>query len=172
MSRHLTLNWDNRDSITQALKELKEYQKKLYEIEKKFCVALAEVGRQKAQEIYDGFGLVLNESLAPGFNQLPKSEVVATKDGAKILVNGKDVCFIEFGTGVEADGSTHEGYTFSPGSWSSSELGTGMYATLGYWFYNGTKFTGTPPAHAITQAIAEMESKASEVAEKLKGELT
>ena len=165
MSRHLTINWDNLDSINQAIKELKQYQKKLTKLEKKFCLELAEIGRQRAQTIYDG-------AHVEGFNQPVTCEVVETRDGAKLLANGIDVCFIEFGTGVEADNSVHEGYTFSPGSWSSSELGKGVFSEYGYWFYNGTKFTGTPPAHAITQAIAEMESKASEVAERLKGELT
>ena len=164
MSRHLTLNWDNRDSITQALKELKEYQKKLYEIEKKFCIELAEIGRKVAQTAYDEFRLAGYEPVV--------CTVQPTRDGAKLLANSKDVCFIEFGTGVEADGSTHEGYTFSPGSWSSSELGKGVFSALGFWFYKGEKYTGTPPARAIELAIAEMESKASEVAERLKGELT
>ena len=165
MSRRLTLNWDNLDSINQAIKELKKYQKELTKLEKKFCLELAEVGRQKAQTIYDSFYL-------EGFNEPVQCVVEETTDGAKLVANGMDVCFVEFGTGVEADGSVHEGYTFTPGSWSSSELGKGVFSELGYWFYNGTRFTGTPPAHAITQAIAEMESKASEVAQKLKGELT
>ena len=165
MSRKITLRWDDRDSIDNAIKELKEYQKKLHEIEIKFCVALAEIGRQTAQAVYDEFYL-------EGYNRPVKCEVVQTRDGAKLLANGEDVCFIEFGTGTEADGSTHEGYTFTPGSWSSSELGKGMFSDLGFWVWEGETFTGTPPAHALERAIAEMESRASEVARQLKGELT
>jgi len=165
MTRRIVINWSDQNSINEAIKELEQYQKDVRDFQKKFCKELAEVGRQKAQTIYDSFYL-------EGFNEPVQCVVEETTYGAKLVANGTDVCFIEFGTGVEADGSVHEGYTFTPGSWSSSELGKGIFSELGYWFYNGTRFTGTPPAHAMTQAIAEMESKASEVAQKLKGELT
>ena len=167
MSRRITIKWDDKDSIDNAIKELKEYQKKLHENEtaKKFCVALAEIGRQRAQAVYDEFYL-------EGYNRPVTCEVQPTNGGAKLLANGMDVCFIEFGTGVRVDGGTYEGYTFYPGSWSASELGVGMFSELGYWIWEGEKFTGTPPAHALTKAIAEMESRASEVAQQLKGELT
>jgi hypothetical protein len=161
----ITIDWTDPKSISSALKEIEEYQKKIIDIEKKFCLKLAEIGRQRAQEIYDAVD-------TQDGNYPPNVYVEETEQGAKIVAHGEDVCFIEFGAGTAADGSTHDGFTFTPSSWSSSELGAHQFETLGFWVYDGKTYTAIQPQHAMTKAIAEMESRANEVARELKGELT
>lgn len=158
----IVINPFDKKSIDTAIKQLNEYQKQIKTKEKEFCMRLAEVGRAKAQEIFD-------QNYMTGFNDPVQVMVEETENGAKLVAVGQDVCFIEFGTGDLANGATVGDYTFTPGSWSSSELGAGMYSNFGYWYYNGEKFTGTPPANAMTYAIGEMDTRASEIAQDMKG---
>ena len=83
-----------------------------------------------------------------------------------ILANGESVCFLEFGSGVTANGKAIEGYTFTPGSWSST-LGSGQFSELGYWYWNDTKYRYIPAANAMESAIAVMKDRTKEVVERV-----
>ena len=164
--KRITVEWSDRSSIENAIDELVEYNKSLENYRKRFCLKLAEIGRDYAQNLYD------NDFAIGDQHSGVMCSVEATQDGAKILANGDTVCFVEFGSGSFADGSEHEGMTFSPSSWSSSELGKHMLANLGYWVWEDKVYFGIPPLHAMTRTIAEMEARVGEVAQQLKGELT
>ena len=78
-------------------------------------------------------------------------------DGYMITASGKNVCFIEFGTGVEAT-SPHGGeFGFVPGSWSIDHAQA--FINNGFWFYNGKKLTGTPANNCMYNARKEIEAE-------------
>lgn len=154
----------NNKSLNSAIKELEKYQKKIGKFEKQFCLALAEVGRERAQSLYD-------EAWAKTQDYPVTVTVEETENGAKIVANGESVCFLEFGSGDTASGAEVDGFTFVPGSWSSSELGFKQYSTWGFWVHNGEKYTAIEPVNAMTYAIGEMETRAREIAERVLGEL-
>lgn len=103
------------DTLGDALKDIKKFKKDLPKKVKELAEHLADVGVREAQKTYGEGGAV-------------SVTKVPTKNGYTILAEGSVVCFLEFGTGVYADGSNLEKYdnlTFKvePGSWSESEEG-------------------------------------------------
>ena len=145
------------DTLGDALKDIKKFKKELPKKVKELAEHLADVGVQTAQGIYGGSGSVTK---AP------------TKNGYKILAEGRAVCFMEFGTGVYADDSNLDKYdnlTFKvePGSWSESEEGAHTWSKWidagndpNAWPYNRTARPGMFLAYqAIVAAIQEEAEK-------------
>lgn len=98
------------ESIDRALDVIKEYRRQLKEKEAELLKRCAQLGKEVAQQVYGGSVLV---------------SVVAEDDGVLVRANGHNVCFLEFGTGVYADGSrvTAKNVPFevAPGSWSETQ---------------------------------------------------
>lgn len=71
-----------------------------------------------------------------------------------LIAEGKDVCFLEFGAGVYADGNHpwagEMPFAVRPGSWS--ETHARQFADRGFWFYNGTSYSYIPPTRAMFNA--------------------
>ena len=92
MSLTIRINPLDPDSIDKAVRDLAEYRKKLNARITKFTAALAEIGRQRAEERfasaeYDG-------------NNDVRVTADETENGWVINADGAAVCFIEFGAGI------------------------------------------------------------------------
>lgn len=86
------------------------------------------------------------------------------RGGYRIIADGKDVLFIEFGTG-DLTGTMAGNYdavpkvALEPGSWSKAHQGeywkTGGYRK-GHWHFAGEEYTETPPHPAFYDAYQAM----------------
>lgn len=124
-------------SCNKALKELEKYQKEIKPKLDEVCKRLAEIGVAEAQA---------HLVLADGNTDATILQPVKIENGYKIVMQGKDVYFIEFGTGNSAgmfygDGLPATSVPIYPGSYS--ETHSGMYAKWGYWFYQGEIMSST-----------------------------
>ena len=139
--------------VQKMLERYKNIDQKALELAKKLCV----VGEPIIRATHGGHASVAIEPIQNGY---------------AIRADGKDVLFVEFGTG-DASGSMAALYdqvpvSIYPGSWS--EAHAKMYSTYGYWIFGGKKYTETPPHPAFYDAyramILALPAKASEVFKK------
>lgn len=128
-----------------AVKELKEYQKKLKPKLDEICKRLAQIGADEANRIY---AEARSDSSWTGNGDV--TAIVLPMEGGngyKIVASGQDVYFIEFGTGNSAgmfygDGLPETSVPVYPGSYSESHAQ--RYSQDGYWFYHGQLMSSTP----------------------------
>ena len=135
-------------SCAKAVKELDKYQKdnkpKLDEI----CRRLAEIGAREAM------AHLKHENGNDDATILPIEPIA---NGYKIVMQGADVYFVEFGTGSDVD--AHYSDTSVPvfaGSWSMEH--SQKYARDGVWWYGGEIYVGTPaymPMYYAGKAIRD-----------------
>ena len=148
------------DGCNKAIEELKQYKKDIKPKMTEVCKRLAEIGRARAQEIFNDAAANVEEG---------NGGVVVTVEpignGCKIVASGEDVYFIEFGTGNSAGVFYGEGLPVTrvpvyPGSYS--EQHKRMYADRGYWFYHGRIMSSTDtymPMYYAGKAIRENERR-------------
>ena len=90
-----------------------------------------------------------------------------TADGYKIVAEGEDVLFIEFGTGDSAgiNAGKYDAVpsVVYPGSWS--ETHAHMYENLGMWMFGGQWINETPPYSAFYIAYKTMVEALPQIAE-------
>lgn len=94
------------------------------------------------------------------------------ENGFTIVASGSDVNFLEFGAGVLTDvirPTVQASFDISPGSWSSSEDGTGEFAKHNSWHYKGVKFFGLAPAAGMQEACNAMQQQSSSIARRVFG---
>ena len=82
----------DKQSIDQAIKQLKEYKRKFLEREKRLIEGLAEIGLKEASVRF-------TTAMYDGTNDV-SVKLDETKNGYVIVAEGKAVAFIEFGAGV------------------------------------------------------------------------
>lgn len=123
------------ESCKKAIKELEKYSKQLEPKLDEICRRLAEMGVKEAEN---------HLTLANGNTKAKINPPVKIDGGYKIVMEGEDVYFIEFGTGDAA--ATNSYYTplvnVYPGSWSEEHAE--KYSSYGFWWYGGEKLTETP----------------------------
>ena len=123
------------------------------------CRRLAEIGAQEAQA-----HLVLADGNTDAFI----SEPLPTGNGYKISMSGKDVYFIEFGTG---DAANAHGFTplvaIYPGSWSVQHKK--QYSTNGFWHYGGESMSETPAYMPMFYASKKIREELLRVAREVFG---
>ena len=144
--KHITIEL-SKQSCSKALKELQKYQKEIKPKMDEVCKRLAQIGADAAQaHISGGFG---NSDAAI----LP---IVPIDNGYKIVMQGTDVYFVEFGTGDQVDAHFDVSVPVEWGSWSE-EHGRQLLVR-GFWFYGGDVLYGTPaekPMYYAGKAIRE-----------------
>jgi hypothetical protein len=122
------------DSCRAAVEELRQYRKEIKPKLDEVCKRLVEIGMLEAQ---------LHLVLANGNTDATILQPVKIDNGYKLVMQGEDVYFVEFGTG---DAANPNGYAVSvpvyPGSYSEEHAE--KYATYGFWWYGGEKLTETP----------------------------
>lgn len=151
------------ESCNKAIKELKEYQKRIKPKLDEVCRRLAEIGCAAANQRYAEANAESAETGNGGVTAVVLP--LDSGNGYKIFAQGEDVYFIEFGTGNSAGMFYGEGLPVTsvpvyPGSYS--EHNSGMYAKWGYWFYQGKIMSSTPvymPMYYAGKAIRENEKR-------------
>lgn len=137
------------ESIEAAIKELENYQKQVKPKMDEVCRRLAEIGKNEA------ISIVSSIRLQEG-NAVERVDVVQTRNGYKLVMEGKDVYFIEFGTG---DGVSAHYDTSVPVAWGSwSQEHSQMLWNKGFWYYDHVRYTGTPaymPMYYAEKAMRE-----------------
>lgn len=122
-------------SCEKAIKALKEYQKDIKPKLDEVCKRLAEIGRDEALSI-------INSIPTTAGNTVERVDVVKTENGYKLVMEGEDVYFIEFGTGDGVSAHYDTSVPVAWGSWSAEH--SQMLFNNGFWYYDNVRYTGTP----------------------------
>lgn len=143
------------DRILKRLQRFDNLQDKLMEIAYRLC----EIGMTVCDSVYHTTADIYVER---------------TETGAKVVVSGERVLFIEFGTG-DAAGSTVALYDEVPpqvgrGTWSATHAQ--QYTRWGFWYWppgTDNKISETPPHPATYNAYQEMVQAIPRVAKEVFG---
>lgn len=155
MSKVITIDLSLDGNISSG-RELFEIEQSINSKLEEVCRRLAEIGAQEAQKhLGGGFG-----------NTDANITTLPTRKGYKIAMSGRDVYFIEFGTGKDVDPhGDMVSVPIYPGSYS--EQHAKQYSEKKMWWYAGVPLEGTPaymPMFYAGQAIrANVKRVASEV---------
>lgn len=145
----------NLNDINKAINEVEAYKKSVDEKGRLLCKKLAEIGLNVARM---GFSMVDT-----------KDPVIVTleEEGNKLIIkaSGKQVCFIEFGTGVDAVHELGGKFGMLPDSWSKDHAR--QFHDKGYWFYGGKRYIGTVPNECMYNASKEIRARILEVAKEV-----
>lgn len=147
-------------SCQKAIEELKRYEREIRPKLDEVCRRLAEIGREEAVSIVDGI------KLSEG-NSVERVDVAKIDNGYKLVMEGKDVYFIEFGTG---DGVSDHYETSVPvawGSWSAEH--SQMLFKYGFWYYDKVRYTGTPAYMPMYYAEKKMREEMPRVVKEVFG---
>lgn len=124
----------SKESCKDALKELKKYEREIKPKLDEVCRRLAEIGKQEAIAVVDAV------RLSDG-NAVERIDVERTDNGYKIVMEGEDVYFIEFGTGDGVDAHYDTSVPVAWGTWSVEH--SQMLWNKGFWYYDNERYTGT-----------------------------
>lgn len=161
----IAVNLFDTTSINDALRQLKIYAE---EFEQKLDRLLERLAELAANTIEEKYSLGAYDG-----NNDAVVTIEPIENGYMVRVNGDDVYFLEFGTGVAAG----QGYDTSvvtppvsikPASWSETQ-GTGQFAKYGYWHYNGIKYTMTVPTMGMYHGVKAIEAQVTQIAEEVFG---
>lgn len=146
--KHLTIEL-SVDSCREAIKELENYQKQIKPKMDEVCRRLAEIGKNEA------ISIVSSIRLQEG-NAVERVDVVQTSNGYKLVMEGEDVYFIEFGTGDGVSAHYDTSVPVAWGSWSAEH--SQMLFNKGFWYYDHVRYTGTQaymPMYYAEKAMRE-----------------
>lgn len=158
MRRKITIDPINPRSIQNAIRELEEYKREIKRKSDLLCDKLAELGAKRVSIEYSWV-----ESLVSDSGDMPVISVTNEGDTWTIHADGKEVAFLEFGSGLIGYGHPEpQGY------------GPGKYPGKGHW--NDPKGWHTPlgqhsygnePTAGMWQAKVEMRENLKRIAEEV-----
>ena len=148
------------DSCNKAIKELQEYQKRIRPKLDEVCRQVAEVGRDEALSIINGIRL-------QDGNAVERVDVVPTDNGYKLVMEGEDVYFIEFGTGDGVSAHYDVSVPVAWGSWSAEH--SQMLWNKGFWYYDNVRYTGTTAYMPMYYAERKMREEAPRIVKEVFG---
>ena len=122
------------ESCKRAEKELEKYQKTVEPKLKEVCKRLAEIGAQEAIS-------VVNQIRAQEGNFVERIATEQIENGWKIVMEGDDVYFIEFGTGSGVSPHFDTSVPVAWGTWSAEHKQ--MLWNKGFWYYEHVRYEGT-----------------------------
>lgn len=180
MARH-TINVSlSENSIQKAIRQLQQYKSWLVQKTEQFVRELAEIGipvidenMAKASYTYDEKGIRSGSDTSHYTHVELSSSVQASVARATLVVEGKELLFIEFGAGVcyngEADTSPHpkgQEFSFLIGSYGE---GHGAQKMWGYYADSGEliRTRGVEAQMPVYKAEKEIKQKYIEVARKV-----
>lgn len=136
----------------QTISRYVDMDKKLAEIADRLC----KIGEPIIRQVHGNHAQVWTE---------------ATNNGYKIVAEGEDVLFIEFGAG-DAAGSENSLYDATPpearpGSWS--ETHAQQYSKYGFWIFAGQRYTEVQPTPAFYYAYEYMAQNLPQIAKDVFG---
>ena len=131
----------NDSSLERAINDLKAYKQRIEDKTDMVLKRLALLGFQGANVRFQ------TAAFEPDSHNF-EIDIQSTETGGwKIIANGKDVCFIEFGAGVYYNGSDSYPGDRPPGIVGIGEYGKGK-GKQEYWFYSQGRYTRGTPANA------------------------
>lgn len=165
----ITINPLSLVSIEQAIKDITAYRTKLKRLEEELPKALAEFGATYAQAAYD---TNIHNVYWDGKSDHTNIKVTAepTEKGWRVLAEGDEVCFVEFGAGVffNADGGGM--FERPEGVVGIGEYGAGNGKNDVWAFGSGKsrKVTyGTPASNTLYFTAREIEDRIVETARRI-----
>lgn len=148
------------DSCNKAIEELKKYQKEIKPKLDEVCRRVAEVGRDEALSIINGIRL-------QDGNAVERVDVVKIDNGYKLVMEGEDVYFIEFGTGDGVSAHYDVSVPVAWGSWSAEH--SQMLWNKGFWYYDNVRYTGTTAYMPMYYAERKMREEAPRIVKEVFG---
>lgn len=148
------------ESCKKALDELKKYQRDIKPKLQEVCKRLAEIGRDEAISI-------VNSIHSAEGNYVERIDAVPTDNGYKIVIEGSDVYFIEFGTGDGVSAHYDTSVPVAWGSWSNEH--EQILWNKGFWYYDGVRYTGTPAYMPMYYAEKKMREEMPRVVKEVFG---
>lgn len=148
------------DAIKDAVDYLETYKKWVNQKIDELMIRLAAVGLETARVYF--------QQGATEGNEAPETWVEPIENGFKIIANGKDVFFIEFGAGDAAGNhpdAANAPVDTSPGSYS--KINTGEYAKYGSWHHDKMKYTEIQPQMPMYHAMREIERNVTKMAKEV-----
>jgi hypothetical protein len=148
------------DAIKDAVDYLETYKKWVNQKIDELMIRLAAVGLETARVYF--------QQGATEGNEAPETWVKPIENGFKIIANGKDVFFIEFGAGDAAGNhpdAANAPVDTSPGSYS--KINTGEYAKYQSWHHKGVKYTELQPQMPMYHAMREIERNVQKIAKEV-----
>lgn len=125
----------SQESCERAWYELKQYTKSINKKMDEVCKRIAEVGAQEVQRI-------VSQVHFQDDNFVEYVGVEKIDNGYKIVMQGEDVYFIEFGTGDGVSAHYDTSVPVAWGTWSAEHKQ--MLWNQGFWYYHHVRYTGTP----------------------------
>ena len=159
MSKTIVINGLSKESITSAIREVREYKTWITQKEKELRRRLAELGADVARVQFAG-------AQYDGTNDV-SVRVDDTGSVAVIYAEGSAVAFIEFGSGAEKGyGHPQAGSLgFGPGTYPE---GKGHWDDPNGWYYtHGKKSHGNAPAMAMYDAVQRMVEEVTTIAKEV-----
>lgn len=147
-------------SCQKAIEELKRYEREIRPKLDEVCRRLAEIGREEAVSIVDGI------RLSDG-NSVERVDVAKIDNGYKLVMEGKDVYFIEFGAGDGVSAHYDTSVPVAWGSWSAEH--SQMLFKYGFWYYDKVRYTGTPAYMPMYYAEKKMREEMPRVVKEVFG---
>ena len=129
-----------------AIQQLREYQREVRRRMDEVCRRLAEIGVAEAQ----------NHLYFDAGNDDATLSVRKMNNGYRVVMDGNDVYFIEFGTGdaVNVHGNPTTAIEVWSGSYSFENAQ--QYYLKGYWYFDGERYTETPAYMPLYYAARAM----------------
>ncbi len=160
--------------IGDLLQYLELYKELLVQRMAEFVQALLEIGQQVAEANSSPAG---DATAAPSF----RFEVTVNADSVegKLIGEGQDITFIEFGSGYLYNGNLHDsphpkgkklGMTIGdfPGDYKATR-GSSLGASYNGWYHDGVKHYGVKAGMPLYNATLEIQERAAEVAKQVFG---
>lgn len=147
-------------SCAEALKELEKYQKEIKSKLDEVCKRLAVIGRDEAISI-------VNTVRQQEDNFVERIEAVPIENGYKIVMEGEDVYFIEFGTGNGVSAHYDTSVPVAWGTWSAEH--SQMLWNNGFWYYHDVRYEGTPAYMPMYYAEKKMREEMPRVVREVFG---
>lgn len=145
-------------SCNRAVKELEKYQKEIKPKLEEVCRRLAQIGVEAARA---------HLVLADGNTDAVIEEPVRIDNGYKIVMSGKDVYFIEFGTGDQVFSHYDTSVPVAWGTWSAEH--EQVLWKHGFWYYNKVRYTGTPAYMPMYYAEKRMREEMPRIVKEVFG---
>ena len=151
----------NLTDLSKVIKKLESIQRQLEKKSSRFCKKVAEEGRAEASRVYGGEVQV---------------SVVPIDNGYSIQANGYQVCFLEFGAGVETNKpynplsnefTAQTGIEVKMGSYSAEHGHQLDYKD--YWIYKGDIYDHVTPQPGLWRASQKIQEVAEKVAKEVFG---
>ena len=158
----ITINPYDPNSVSDALKQLKQYKKDFLTKEELFVKRLAEIGVSVASTGFD----------VADYDGIKDVVVTLEHQGSRaaVIASGETVGFIEFGTGIRHPEWDNTGMEYTPPKHGTYGKGYGA-RPKGWYFTQGVGAAqhtyGNPPAEAMRTARDVMIEKVTQIAREV-----